>query len=465
MIVDKLTAALGAADVMTGADMAPWMQDWTGAYRWQPLCVARPRDTEGVAQVMRLARAEGVAVVPVGGNTGLVGGTVAEGAVMLSLDRMNRVTEIRPEARLAVVEAGVVLEDLHSAVAAQGLRFPMTFGAKGSATLGGMMSTNAGGSNVLRYGNTRDLVLGLEAVLPSGEVMDLMGALHKDNSGLSLKHLMIGAEGTLGVITRAVVKLVPEPRAYATALLSVPSLPDALRLLHQLQEASDGAVEAFEYMDLGYTRAHDAHKGCAPVFDPLPEVMILVELAATAPRDSTPREDGSVPLTALLEEALAEGFEAGLVTDAVVAHTDAQRRQLWARREAAAEITVSRLPVLICDIAVALDHVSTFLDRMALRLPQIDPGAEATTVSHLGDGNLHYSVWPSDAALKDPLMEAVEDEVRALSGSFSAEHGIGLGKLPSMARRKDPAALAAMRAIKQALDPDDLMNPGKLYPG
>ncbi|MBV6638660.1 MAG: FAD-binding oxidoreductase, partial [Mameliella sp.] len=223
-LVDHLRGELDESGVLTGEDMAAWSRDWTGQYSWTPLCVARPRSTAEVAAVLRAAHAERMPVVTVSGHTGLAGGTWGDGAVMLSLDRMTRIEEIRAPARLAVVEAGVILSDLHAAAAAEGLSFPMTFGAKGSARIGGILATNAGGSNVLRYGNTRDLVLGLEAVLADGRVVDLMSELHKNNTGYDLRHLLIGSEGTLGVITRAVLKLVPKPRAFATAMVATETL-------------------------------------------------------------------------------------------------------------------------------------------------------------------------------------------------------------------------------------------------
>mgnify|MGYP006292338701 CR=1 FL=1 len=464
-LIDDLRAALGPEAVATGADVARWSQDWTGQYAWRPLCVARPADTRGVATVLRMARDRGVPVVPVSGNTNLAGGTIAEGACMLSLDRMNRVRAINPAARTAVVEAGVILSQLHAEAETHGLTFPMTFGAKGSAMLGGMLSTNAGGSGVLRHGNTRDLVLGIEAVLPDGRVLDSLSALHKNNSGYDLRHLLIGAEGTLGVITAAVVKLVPQPLARATAMVAVPSLDAGLTLLNRLQEASGGAVEACEYMDRVFMRTHAAHfPDAAAPFAEAHDVNIMVELASTAPRDATPGPEGQVPLAAHLENVLGDMLEQGLVLDAVVAQSEAQRLAMWQRREAAAEITVARKPVLITDVAVPVDAVDTFLKAMQHRLAEIDPDAEALVIGHLGDGNMHYSVWPSDAAHKEAITEAIEDEVIALRGSFSAEHGIGTAKLGSMQRRKDPVAVEVMRAIKGALDPDDLMNPGKVIP-
>ncbi|MBI1220699.1 MAG: FAD-binding protein [Rhodobacteraceae bacterium] len=466
-LIADLQAALGAAQVLTGADAARKAQDPTGKYRWQPLALVRPADTAEVAAVLRLAGAAGVAVVPVSGNTGLAGGTNAEGAIMLSLERLNRIREIRPEARVVVAEAGVVLSRLHEAADGHGLYFPLWFGARGSAMVGGVLSTNAGGSNVLRYGNTRALCLGLEVVLADGRVMNLMGALHKDNSGLDLKDLFIGAEGTLGVITAAVLKLVPKPAAYATAMVAVPSLPAALDLLNRLQSATGGAVEAFEYMPRSYMdRYAVCNPKARPPFAEPHEVTILVEVGATAPRDATPGPDGTTPVVALLETTLEAMLAEGLVLDALVARTGAQRAEMWTRRESAAAITFTRQPLVDNDIAVPLDKVETFVRRMEQRLPQIDPGAESITVAHLGDGNLHYTVWPTsgDAVLHDRVREAVEDVVADLGGSFSAEHGVGTSKLTTMTRRKDPVALDVMRAIKAALDPQGLLNPGKVIP-
>jgi len=466
-MIEKLTQIVGTANVLTGQDTAKWSRDWIGSYSYTPMAVVRPGTTSEVSQIVKLANETGTPVVPVSGNTGLAGGAQAEGAIMLSVDRMNAIREIRPAARIAIVEAGVILSAVHDATEAEGLIFPLTFGAKGSAMIGGVLSTNAGGSNVLRYGNTRDLVLGIEAVLPNGDIMNIMSELHKDNSGYNLKHLLIGAEGTLGIITAAVLKLHPKPRAYATAMVAAPSLPAALDLLNRLQEATGGAVEAFEYMP----RHHiEIHKSISPntrePFDAPYEINLLVEVGATSPRDSTPGPDGQVPVSAYLEQVLAEMFEEGAVLDAAVAQTEAQRREMWERREAAAEIAMSNPPVVSNDIAVPLDKVATFLDIMETRLPQVAANARPIIVAHLGDGNIHYTVWPGsqDPAVLDAIMEAVEDEVLTLGGSFSAEHGIGTSKLASMRRRKNPAALQAMRAIKTALDPNNILNPGKLLP-
>jgi FAD/FMN-containing dehydrogenase len=466
LLVD-LAAVVGAGQVLTGAEAARYGRDWMGKYLGAPLAVVRPGSTAEVAACVRLAAAAGVAVVPVGGNTGLVGGTMTTGGLMVSLERMNRIRELRGAARLVVAEAGVVLQRIHEAAEAEGLYFPLWFGARGSAMLGGALSTNAGGSNVLRYGSTRGLCLGLEVVLADGRVLNLMSELHKDNSGYDLKQMFIGAEGTLGIITAAVMKLVPKPLAYATACVSAESLPQALGLLNRMQAATGGGVEAFEFMPRSYSeRLAVARPDLGLPFAEVPEVTVLIEAATTVAEEAMPGEDGEVPLVARLEAVLGAMLEEGLIEDAVVARSEAQRRRMWERREAAAEIAVGLVPVVDCDVCVPVDLVAEFLEVVEARLGVLDPGFRSLTVAHLGDGNLHYSAFPTrdEAALKEAVMEVVEDVVQGLGGSFSAEHGIGLSKLGSMRRRKDPVALEVMRAVKAALDPQGVMNPGKVVP-
>lgn len=451
-MIEDLRQIVGDRYVLTGDDTAKWARDWTGAYVATPLAVVRPANTNEVAAVVRVANAKDQAIVPVSGNTGLNGGAYAEDALLLSLDRLNTIESIDVAGRSAIVGAGVILTQLHDATDAHDLIFPLTFGARGSAMIGGVLSTNAGGSNVVRYGNTRDLVLGIEVVMANGDVMDLMTALHKDNSGLNLKHLMIGAEGTLGIITRAVVKLFPKPQDYAAATIAVGSLSDALAILHNIQDATGGAVEAFEYMPRAFIQGHlDVVAGARAPFDQTYDTNILVE--AACPPDQ-------------LTDILAGFLESGQVLDAVIAQNQAQRTEMWARREAAAEITFDKTPFVDTDIAVPLPMVEVFLANAKIRLAELDPDASDLSVAHLGDGNIHYTAYPSrdDPALKDAIKEMVEDIVTELRGSFSAEHGVGLSKLKTMARRKDPVALDTMWAIKQALDPKGILNPGKVFP-
>ena len=465
--VEDLEAAVGAANVLTGPDMARYSRDWMGRYEGQPTAVVRPASTAEVAACVKIAAQHGLPVVPISGNTGLVGGTMTKGGLLLTLERLNRIRQVKRDAKLVIAEAGVILTRLHETAEKEGLYFPLWFGARGSAMLGGVLSTNAGGSNVLRYGSTRGLCLGLEVVLPDGRVLNLMSELHKDNSGYDLKNLFIGAEGTLGIITGAVMKLVPAPKAHATATLAARSLPDALTLLNRMQEATGNRVEAFEFMPRTYSeRLREARPDLGLPFDHIPEVTILIEAATTVPGEATPGVNGDIPLVATLEQILSEMMEAGLITDAILARSEQQRRAMWARREAAAEIGVGLYPEVDTDVCIPLDKVETFLTEAIRRLEALDPGARTITVAHLGDGNLHFTAYPTrdDKALKDEVLEAIEDVVADFGGSFSAEHGVGLSKLPSMQRRKDPVALDVMRNLKHALDPQNLMNPGKVIP-
>jgi FAD/FMN-containing dehydrogenase len=466
-LITVLNAALGAENVLSGPDTVRFTKDWTGKYTSNPIAVARPANTDEVAQTLRIAAAFNTPVIPVSGLTGIVGGAMTNGGLMLSVERLNKIRAINPSARTATAEAGVILTSLHEAADAHNLYFPLWFGARGSAMIGGVLSTNAGGSNVLRYGSTRALCLGLEVVLADGRVLNLMTALHKDNSGYDLKDLFIGAEGTLGVITAAVMKLVPKPSAYATAVLSVRSLPDALTLLNTLQEVTGGAVEAFEFMPKTYMqRLAAARPDVRQPFTPMPDVTILLEIGVTSPRDATPNQDGSLPVIAQLETTLSDLMAEGTVLDVQIAQSEQQRRAMWHIRELAAEITYARKPAIDTDVSLPLDQIDTFLTRIHVRLPVLDAGADTLTVGHLGDGNLHFTVFPTrdDPALADAVITAIEDEVQALNGSFSAEHGVGLSKRASMARRKDPVALDVMRSLKTALDPENRMNPGKILP-
>ena len=466
-LIEELRVVLGGQHVLIGKDKERYSSDWLGQYSFEPLCVVRPASTEEVSKVVKLAIRFEVKIVPVGGNTGLSGGTHSDNAISISMERMNRINEIRPNSKIALVEAGVILANLHQVASENDLKFPLTFGARGSATIGGVLSTNAGGSNVLKYGNTRDLVLGVEIVLPNGEIMNLMSELHKDNSGYCLRDLVIGAEGTLGVITKAVLKLFPKPKAYATAMVAVESLDHALTLLNELQEGTGGAVAAYEYMPKSYIKGYmELSSSNRKPFENDYEHLVMVELETTVELFSKPGVDGQVLLSAELERILNQNLNKGFVHDAHIAQNEEQRKIMWARREAATEISLLKRPLINNDIAVPLDMVSKFLDIMEKRLPELDQNADAFIVSHLGDGNVHYGVWPSqvDEKHKDKIMETIEDIVLSLGGSFSAEHGIGLSKLSSMKRRKDSVALKVMRQIKDAIDPKGIMNPGKVLP-
>ena len=466
-IIKVLEKIVGKENTLTGVDARKYSSDWTGQYKFTPIAVVQPASTKEISKVVKACYSANIPMVPVGGNTGLAGGTYAQESVMISLERLSKIREIRSESQIAIVEAGVILANLHEAVEKFDLVFPLTFGAKGSAMLGGILSTNAGGSNVVRYGNTRALCMGLEAVLPDGRIINLMSELHKDNTGYDLKDLIIGAEGTLGLITAAVLKLKPKPTAYATAMVAVPTLTEALTLLNQLQKKTGGCVEAFEYMTKSYIETHlqKIPKSRSP-FKKMHDVNIMLEIGTTIPDQGQVQSDGSTPLERTLEEILSGLIKTGEVLDAVIAQSISQRMEMWERREASAEITVTDGPIILTDVAVPLDKVSSFLNNIEIEIQKIDPGSKSLTVAHLGDGNLHYAIYPTkyDRELFDLLNCAVEEVTQALSGSFSAEHGVGLSKKNSMLRRKNPVALEVMNAIKNALDPKNLMNPGKVLP-
>ncbi|KQB97333.1 FAD-dependent oxidoreductase [Loktanella sp. 1ANDIMAR09] len=466
-ILDQIADAIGVDRILTGADAAPYGKDWTGAYTSTPLAVLRPANTAEVAAILKIANETKTPIVPASGRTGLTGATLAQDALMLSVERLNAISEINVEGRTATVGAGVILSNLHDAVEAHDLIFPLTLGARGSAMIGGLLSTNAGGSNVVRYGSTRGLCLGLEVVMADGRIMNLMSALHKDNSGLDLRNLIIGAEGTLGIITAAVLKLQPKPRAYATAMVAVSSLPDALTLLYKLKEATGDGVEAFEYMPRSYIAKHrQLFPDATGPFDTDHDVNIMIEVAATRAQDAITHPDGSLPVVSALEETLGAMLEDGTVLDAIIAQNEAQRREIWQRREDAGEVAFFGGVFVNTDVAVPLDKVAAFEQMLTPRIKAIDPDAEEVIVAHLGDGNIHHTSYISrnDPEAMKALVAAVEDVVQELGGSFSAEHGIGVSKLDTMKRRKDPVALDAMRAIKAALDPNNILNPGKVIP-
>lgn len=476
LVIKSLGAIVGDAYILSGdQDREKYDNDWTGKWKGESLAVVRPSNTSEVADVLKFAYEHDLSVVPQSGNTGIAGGAYPgqnQSHIILSLERMNRIIEINTDSQLAIVEAGVVLQDLHQKMEEYGLIFPLTFGAQGSCMIGGNLATNAGGSNVVRYGNTRELCMGIEVVTPDGRILNLMSQLHKDNTGYSLKNLFIGSEGTLGVITSAVLKLFPMPKAYATALVAIPSINAALSLLNRFQEATRGSVEAFELMPHQFIELVTNHfDNLSPPFDQPMEYSVLIEIGAVSSEDATPREDGSVPVMSQLESLLEELFESGEVLDAVIAQSEEQRQTLWDIREGGLEAILAKGRPILCDIAVPLDKVQTFIDIMENRLAIIAPNSDYSVIAHLGDGNLHYGIWPNvlagaewDLVLESRIVEEVEIVIKDLSGTFSAEHGIGCSKTDAMKRMKDIVSLDVMRQIKQSLDPKNLMNPGKLLP-
>ena len=452
-------------------DLSRYGRDWTGQYSGMPIAVARPSTVQQVSELVKLSAAHGVAIVPVGGRTGLCGGGVpVAGAptLMISMERMNAVRSIDTAARTITVEAGAVLENVQNATLKHGLIFPLMFGAKGSCMIGGNLSTNAGGSNVVRYGNTRELCLGIEAVMPDGTIVTGLHGLRKDNTGYDIKNLLIGAEGTLGIITAAVFKLSPEPIVRATAFLSISTLAATVDVLNRLQDATGGAVEAFEYMPrvMVDTICRSLPDIRQPLDEPA-ETGLLIEVASSRADDAEMLDDGTVALQNRVLEVLGELMEEEIVVDAMIAQSEQQRADLWVMRESVLEAIMEHGEFYALDISLPLAKVAEFVETMDVFCAPL--GVQPLTVAHLGDGNLHYCLTAAGghdfASLPIDAVTAQASTLLAeLGGSFSAEHGIGQSKLEMMKQLKDPGQLAVMRVLKRALDPQNVMNPGKMVP-
>lgn len=466
-VISQLAAICGAGNVLTGDAAAPYGRDWRGQYPSQPMAVVRPATTAEVSAIVKIAAACKLAIIPQGGNTGLVGGTQTQGGLIVTLERMKRIRSIDAKGRSVAVDAGVILENLNTALAEHDLRFPVAIGAKGSAMIGGVLSTNAGGANVLAHGMSRAHCLGVEVVMPDGQILNDMGDLRKNNTGFDLKQLFVGAEGTLGIITGAVLALIDRPAAHATAMITTQTFDAGLTVLNRLRRAHGNIIEAFEVMPRSYF-TQMARCGVAHTL-PLAgdaAVTILVELASASPADCTPDEDGAIPLTAGLSGTLAACLEDGLIADAVIAQSDQQRQDMWRLRELAPELSIGRTPVVAADVCVCVTRIDGFVAAVRDVVSAVDPDALIWMVGHLGDGNLHVVVSPPN---KTPAHLAqirfVIDAVTVQhSGSFSAEHGIGVQKLSTMATHKDPVALELMRRVKDVFDPNGIMNPGKVLP-
>jgi FAD/FMN-containing dehydrogenase len=453
---NDLAAIVGGANVLAaGPDAAPYFTDWRRQYCSAGECVVRPASSAEVAAVVALCAREGVAVVPQGGNTGLAGGSVPSGArreVVVSLSRLNRIRALDPLDDTITVEAGCVLAAVQRAAAEAGRSFPVSLAAEGSCQIGGILSTNAGGVNVLRYGNAREQVLGLEVVLADGSVWNGLRALRKDNTGYDLKQLFIGAEGTLGVITAAVLKLHPRPSASATAWVALESPARAVALLARLRERLGECVSAFELVSRRCLEAVLAHAPGAP--DPLGRAhpwYVLLELEDSGTFEA---------LQARLEGVLAACAGANEVRDATIAASHAQAAALWRIRESLPEAQFRNVKH---DVAVAVSRVPELIERAEAALGAAFPGCRSYIFGHVGDGNLHYNVGPEAlVARRAEVNRVLFDTVAALEGSISAEHGIGQLRREELRCRKAPIELELMRAVKRALDPRGLMNPGKL---
>jgi FAD/FMN-containing dehydrogenase len=446
--------------------MDAWLTDWRGRYTGRALALASPASTPEVAALVRLCAEYGVPIVPQGGNSGMAGGATPDGtgrAIILSLRRMNAAPSISPDAAQAVCQAGVILQSLHDAAEAAGMRFPLTLGGKGSATIGGLIATNAGGTQVLRHGTMRAQVLGLEAVLASGEVLDLMSPLKKDNRGFDLKQLLIGSEGTIGIVTAATLRLLPAATGRATAWVGLGGIVEARTLLRRIERALGDALEGFEVVPARCLDSVLAHQpGARAPLEGRHAWHALVECVSSAADNAALRE--------ALETVLGAALEDGLIADAALAASDSQAEAFWQLRDGISAAERARGPAMQHDISVPVERMPEFILAAVPDLETAFPGTAALAFGHLGDGNVHFHVKAPDGA---PRGEWENSEGKAISarvhnlvtqwgGSISAEHGIGQMKVDELARLHDPVALAVMARIKAALDPHGLLNPGKL---
>ena len=461
-VLSKLKAALGDQGWSIDPDrLAPKLLEWRDRWTGTTPFLALPKTTAQVAAVVGICHAAGVAITPQGGNTGLVGGQIPQGEILLSTERLNAIRDIDGFDDVIVAEAGVTLAAVHEACAGIGRRFPLGLASEGSATVGGVVSTNAGGTAVLRYGTTRDLVLGLEAVLPNGEIWNGLKRLRKDNTGYDLKQLLIGAEGTLGVVTAASLKLFPVLVSRATAIAAVKDPQAAISLLVRAKETAGGAVEAFELM--GRLGIEFVVKNIPGQRDPLDEAYpwyVLIEIASGEPGAAE----------SAMERLLSQSLEDRLVTDATVAQNQTQARALWSIRENQSPGQKPEGATWKHDVSVPVSQVARFIDQADAAMRAFVPGCRITAFGHVGDGNVHYDVIRPDggddaahSARRDEGSRIVHDIVASMEGSISAEHGLGSMKTEEARRYKSATEVAALVAIRQSLDPKRIMNPRVLF--
>ena len=466
---EQMQSVVGAKGFTSAADdMSPWLTDWRGRYTGAAAAMISPGNTQETAEILKIANENSVAIVPQGGNSGMVGGATPDDSgqsILLSLRRMNRIRAIESEDQLVLCEAGVILQNLHDALADEGQRFPLTLGGKGSATVGGLISTNAGGTQVLRHGTMRALVAGIEAVLPDGTILEGLAALKKDNRGYDLKQLLIGGEGTLGVVTAATLRTVPALIDRCVAWVAVDSTDAAYRLFQFLNRRTPQSLEGFEIIPETCLDSVLRHiPGTRPPLTGTHRWNILVEIV----RDQADAQDPRTVAEALLAEAL----ELGLIEDATLAASEQQAEDFWKIRDSISEAERAGGPALQHDISVPVPKMARFINEASPVIEAKFPGTKVAAFGHMGDGNVHLHVkappgvqpleWMRDYGNR--ITPLVHDLVIAAGGSISAEHGIGQNKRAELERLSSPGRLAMMRAIKTAIDPKNIMNPGKLVP-
>ena len=461
-VLDDLKAALGDGGWTQDPEVvAPFLTEWRNRWSGNTPLLLTPRSTAEVARAVSICAREGLAITPQGGGTGLVGGQIPFGEVLLSLKKMRAVRDVTPLDDAMTVEAGLTLLEAQQAATAAGRYFPLSLAAEGSATIGGVISTNAGGTQVLRYGMMRDLVLGIEAVLPNGQVFHGLKRLRKDNTGYDLKQLLIGAEGTLGVVTAATLKLFPIMRSRAVAIVALDTAAASVELLARAKAETGGGVEAFELMKrLGMEVVLKNIPDTREPLDMTPDWYVLIEIASGAPGGA------EAQMQALLEVA----FEEGLITDAAIAQNDAQRAAFWRLREEHSAALKPEGGGWKHDVSVPISRIADFIDEASAAVERFHPGARISVFGHVGDGNLHYDILPGLGQDIPAFIgrwkegsQVVHDVVARYDGSISAEHGLGRLKTEEVKRYKSPIEIETMAAIRRALDPDRIMNPAVLF--
>jgi FAD/FMN-containing dehydrogenase len=468
-ILDALRAIVGERGLIVDErDKQPFVTDWRGSIVGAASVVVRPGTVEETSKVVKLCYDNGIAIVPQGGNTGLMGGATPwpnHSGIVLSVGRMNKVLEVDPVGYSMTVEAGCVLQTLQETAARHDRFFPLSLGAQGSCMIGGNLSTNAGGVQVLRYGNARNLVMGLEVVLPNGDIWNGLRALKKDNTGYDLKNLFMGAEGTLGIITKAVLKLWPAVKDTCTAWLAIRDVRAAIEILSEAHAASEDNVGSCELMSRAAVDMILRH--IPGVQNPLKadtRWFLLLEWSS-----ARPKPDGAEGMSEKMEQFLAAEIEAGRVIDAVIAQSEAQSQNMWKIREGAAEAGRADGPAVSYDISVSISKIPEFMEKGTAAALAILPNLTPHPLGHIGDGNIHFSFGapkgmdrPTFQQYAPAITRAVNDLITSMAGSISAEHGIGIDKLDELAHYRSKVELDTMRTIKRALDPKNIMNPGKV---
>ncbi len=457
--LERMASAVGEKGVLRfEADKASYLKEWRGLWTGETPIILRPQSTAEVAHILTIAHATDTAIVPQSGNTGLVGGQIPNsGEVLLSLDRMTRIIDVDADDFTLTAEAGATLKSIQDAAETQARLFPLSLASEGSCRIGGNLSTNAGGLNVLAYGNARDLCLGLEVVLADGRVLNMLKTVRKDNTGYDLKNMFIGAEGTLGIITAAALKLFPRPRRHDTMLVAVPSPAAALELLSRAKNSSGNRVVAFELLPEIGIQFTVKHMGTRRPIATVSPWYVLIEMADVA----------NGVAVSMLEQA----SEIGIVVDGVIAQTESQRRELWALRENMSESQKFEGGSIKHDVSVPVSKLPTFIAETTIAVEAFQPGARICCFGHMGDGNMHFNVSQPIGMDKQAYLaqwhdmnRVVHDIVVKLHGSFSAEHGIGVLKRDDMQRYKSKEELDVMRSLKLALDPKGILNPGRVLP-